>query len=209
MGKKSLVLLTSVLAISSMASPSLAATQTNIQPQTYQQEGQLIDEEVVQEFEGITFYSSENLSEEHMSSILEMSKNPALSVPKNQSITSSVAPDPGPNDVYVPSSPYSGTITIGPYNRTYSNMETRLAVSALSWILSERLKLSMFRSGALAGGTFGATEFIITPKHVGTWRYKAYDPNVKRYREFATVVHYRYGSFTSPYKVQTYPMFYY
>lgn len=209
MRKKSLILLTSALAISSMASPALAANQVNTQHQTYELQEQLIDEEVIQEFDGITFHSSEQLSEEHMLLIIEMSQNSSLTSLKNQNITSAIAPDPVSTNVYVPSSPYSGTITIGPYNRTYSNMKTRLAVSALSWILSERLKLNKLRSGSLAAGTFGATEFVIKPTHVGTWRYKAYDPNVKRYREFATVVHYKYGSFTSPYKVQTYPMFYY
>lgn len=203
MKKRLLISLASVLAVSSLASPSLAETQS------YQQPEESVSEEIVQEYEGVTFYSSEDLSEEHMLSILKMSKSPSLPVPKNDAIKTALAPDPGPNEVYVPSDPYSGTITVGPYNRTYSNIETRAAVTALSWILAEKLKLSKFRSGVLAAGTFGATEFVITPKHVGTWRYKAYDPNVKRYREFATVVHYRYGSFTSPYRVQTYPMFYY
>lgn len=167
-----------------------------------------MNEDVVQEFEGVTFHSSENLSEEHMSMILEMSKGPSLSVSKNQSLSTSVALDPGPGDVVVPQDPYSGTITVGPYYRTYQNMEVRAAVSALAWILSERLKLSTFRSGVMAGGAFGATEFLITPQHVGTWRYKAWNPNVRRYEEFSTVVNFRYGNFTSPYKVQTYSMFY-
>lgn len=203
MKKTLLISFASILAVSSIASPSLAETQS------YQQPEESINEENVQEYEGVTFYSSEVLSKEHMLSIIKMSESSTQAIPKNDAIKKSVVSDPGPSRVYVPSDPYSGTITVGPYKRTYSNMETRLAISALSWILSERLKLSSFRSAAIAGGTFVTTEFIITPKHVGTWRYKAYDPNVKRYREFATVVHYKYGSFTSPYKVQTYPMFYY
>lgn len=205
MRKKPLFVLASVLAFSSITSPALA-TSTISEEQPYKQ---ATKEDVVQKYEGVSFYSSEPLSEDHMEMILDMSEQKKSVAYKGQNIEGSISPDSISTNVYVPTSPYSGTITIGPYYRTYSNIEARAAIAALSWILTERLKLTKFRSAVLAGASFGASESLVPPTHVGTWRYKAYDPNVKRYREFATVVHFKYGSFTSPTKVQTYPMFYY
>lgn len=142
---------------------------------------------------GIPFSSPEPLTDQHIQKLYSLI-NPTLKNKENSPIQ------------YGPANPGdSGIIIDGPFYKTYSNKDVRFVVSAVSWLIAERFGLSKVASGALAGGTFWASE-MIGPTYVGTWSYKAWDDRANKYRLYVTVVHYKYGNYTSPIRVSSRPV---
>lgn len=167
------------------------------------------------EYEGVLFSYPTELSQSQLEQMYEVTMDPeeyAISSPTFNSspLLKSTKINVGvtPNVVVLP--PGGAQVTSGPFYRTYSNMESRLLITAATTFVGGVLSITASTAkwlvtGALSAGTFGATE-IIGPTYVGAWNYKAYDSTQGRYRTYSTVVHYKYGNYTSPIKVQTYPL---
>ncbi|MDO6634327.1 MULTISPECIES: hypothetical protein [Bacillus cereus group] len=181
----SVVLLTSLGTSSAFAAENINISNDEIQ--------QPITNLFEYDFNGVTFSSPEPLTEGHIQTLSSLINNTQLNK-KDSTIQ------------YGPAYPGdSGIIVDGPFYKTYTNKDVRAVISAVSWFVAERFKLSKVISGALAAGTFQATE-LIGPTYVGTWTYKAYDNRANKYRLYATVVHYKHSNYTGPIKVQTYPI---
>lgn len=200
--KSTTVLLSSVLISSSLLSaPVSAEKKNNLKENNTETPVQNVTE-YNYEYRGIEFIHPTPLSDEQLKDLYEMVINPSAHLntlspnsPGNKLIT--------PYAVQLP--PGGSAITSGPYYRTYSNMETRAAITALTFWVGSALSISTAVAASLTAGTFAATEFIV-PTYVGTWNYNAYDSYQKRYRLYSTVVRYKYGNYTTPTRVQVQPI---
>lgn len=167
------------------------------------------------EYEGITFSYPTELDENQLQDMYEVIMDPteyvsteySVNAPYKGSMVSKI--DDGPSRAVV-LPPGGAQVTTGPYYITYTNRDARAVITAASAFVGGKLKIASATAkwlvtGALTKGTFDLTEFI-GPTYVGTWNYKAYDSYQGRYRTYSTVVHYKYGNYTSPKTVQTYPL---
>lgn len=200
-------------------SPTEAAAKVK-KPSVENSQENLADTEVpstsfTYEYEGITFSYPTELNEDQLKDMYEVIMNPtdyalsesSVNVPYKSSMVSKI--DDGPSRAVV-LPPGGAQVTSGPYYATYTNRDARVVITAASAFVGGKLKIAAATAkwlvtGALTAGTFEVTEFI-GPTYVGTWNYKAYDSYQGRYRTYSTVVHYKYGNYTSPKRVQTYPL---
>lgn len=178
-------------------------------------EGEVLPEAHTYEYEGILFSYPTELNQSQLEQMYDVVMDPeeyAVSTPEFSSgsafNSSLLSKSIKTNAVVLP--PGGAEITSGPFYRTYSNIEARVLITAATTFVGGSLKIATTTAkwlvtGALSAGSFGATE-IIGPTYVGAWNYKAYDSTQGRYRTYSTVVHYKYGNYTSPIKVQTYPL---
>lgn len=140
-------------------------------------------------FNDIPISSSEELDDEHLNIIYQNVIKKGLQ-----------------GRVIVEDSYQQGLIVDGPYYKTHSNVVARALISAVSgWISGKIPKVPPVASKAVTIGTFIASEYA-APVYTGTWTYKAYDKILKKDRIYVTLVHYKYGNYTSPIKVQSYPV---
>lgn len=178
----------------------------------------LVQETYTYTYEGVEFEHPTPLSDQELKAMYMMITNPAAHLDATGSISLSPGkPVIGNYAVVLP--PGGAQITSGPFYKTFSNIETRVIISALSFYVGSSLKVGATIANKLAtrmvtekrvDGTLAVISFFagewIAPTHVGTWNYRAYDSSQGRYRTYSTLVHYRHGSYTSPISVQTQPL---
>ncbi len=144
-------------------------------------------------YKGLTIDSVEPLDEEH----LQIIYNNVNAAAAKQSHLLRVNPYEG-----------GSTIVDPPGYKTYSNMDVRALVTAATAWITIVLPVTKAVAVGLTGGSFFATE-VAAPTYVGTWTYKAYSDYDKRYKLYATLVQFTNDSYTTPIKVQSYPIGFY
>lgn len=179
------------------------------------------------EYKGTTISHPSQLDEEQLEEMYQFASNPvafdlsdsslgsptvsnSLLIKKRASLSKSNSIPKRTVVSAVVQPPGGSQIVEGPYKVTYDNGRTRLIISLATGYVSSKLKIAsgianFLVTGAITLGTFEITEFI-GDTYVGLWNYRAYDSSQKRYRIYSTVVHYKYGDYTSPKAVQTYPI---
>lgn len=157
--------------------------------------------------EGVEYISIVPLTDGHLDELTKMNLEQEEKVKKEKKVKETPL-----DDLFTPyvvvTDGGGAAITYGPYYKTHSNMEFRYFAGAVVTYATRRIPYSRVayeRMASLLGFNLGfaASEFI-TPTHTGSWQYKVYESG--RYRIYNTLVHYKYGNFTSPYKVYTYPV---
>lgn len=215
--KTTILALSSLLVSSSLLSAPVHAdkeTQVKVKKETTS----LAQETYTYTYEGVEFEHPTPLSDQELKAMYMMITNPEVYLETAGSLKPSLGkPVIGSYAVVLP--PGGAQITSGPFYKTFSNIETRMIISALSYYVGSSLKIGATIANKLAtrmvtekrvDGTLAVISFFagerIAPTHVGTWNYRAYDSSQGRYRTYSTLVHYRYGSYTSPISVQTQPL---
>jgi len=184
-------------------------------------EEEIPNQEFSYEYEGVTFSFPTRVDETQLEDTFDMVSDPtdylvtetSEGAPSSNllykgSVFNKVKSGPTTNVVAPPSG--GSQIIDGPYKITYTNRKTREVIAGVSFFVGMKLKIAStvarwLVSGALSKAAFEGSEFL-GPTYVGTWKYRAYDNYQNRYRTYSTVVHYKYGNYTSPIAVQSYPM---
>lgn len=173
------------------------------------------------EYEGVIFSFATPVDETQLENTFDMVSDPTdylvTENPGDASFSSSLYKGSvfnkiksGPTTNVVVQPPGGSQIIDGPYKITFTNEDARRLIAAVSFYVGNKLKIAStiaqwLVSGALAKVAYDSSE-ALPPTYVGTWKYKAYDTYQGRYRTYSTVVHYKYGNYTSPIAVQSYPM---
>lgn len=213
MFKKASSIFLSGLLVSSMFSSSMVSAEGQSQNQIHNDGSEdsvsLPESEFTYEYNGVVINHPVSMSDQELVSFYEMISNPT-----DYLNSSSLTPSTLGNQLLTPFAvqlpPGGAQITSGPFYNTYSNLTERVAVGVIAHWAGGKLKIPKEVAQRLAqwGLTFGAIagSEIISPTYVGVWNYRAYDSYQGRYRIYTTLVHYRWGNYTSPMKVQTYPL---
>lgn len=211
--KKTTSIFLSGLLVSSIFSSSVVSAegigQKTIKNTEIEEPISLSEEEFTYEYNGVVINHPVSMNDQELMEFYEMISNPTDYLSFN-----SLTPSTYGNQLLTPFAvqlpPGGAQITSGPFYKTYSNLTERVAVGVIANWAGGKLKISKERAKKLAqwGLTFGAIagSEIISPTYVGVWNYEAYDSSQGRYRIYTTLVHYRWGNYTSPMKVQTYPL---
>lgn len=173
------------------------------------------------EYEGVIFSFPTPVDETQLENTFDMVSDPTdylvTESPGDTSLSSSLYKGSvfnkiksGPTTNAIVQPPGGSQIVDGPYKITFTNEGARALIAAVTFYVGNKLKIASniakwLVSGALSKVSYDASE-ALPPTYVGTWKYKAYDTYQGRYRIYSTVVHYKYGNYTSPIAVQSYPM---
>lgn len=187
MKKISIILLVTIFAFSSFLATksnpvSAAETPSNVEYHYY--------------YKGINFTSIDSpLSDEQLESLYQMTVKPE----SDSRVFSPMIP--------VDPDPYPSIRTTDVYNVTYTNIETKLAISLFgTLILSKLPKVNSTISSWLAGTLLGVYVIDKIPvTYLGCWNYKSYDNAANKYRLYATTVRYK-TAYNTPIDVVTYPL---
>lgn len=110
----------------------------------------------------------------------------------------------------IPTDEFPGSVTYGPYYKTYDNKTEQEAANLIVAWVSTKVPGFISKSGFgvyLFNKLTGWTSTIFKPTYVGAWQSKSYNASLGLYEYHNTIVHFTSSSYSTPKSVSYYVVY--
>ncbi|MBM6616950.1 hypothetical protein [Bacillus suaedaesalsae] len=152
-------------------------------------------------YNGVKFVSDKELTEEMIQDLYNQAVSPSASSITSKSLSNTID-EPG---YVIPNEGGSRMLTDKIY-RTYDNTDVEIAAGIIAALLLKKAPAKFSQSRYEAFITVPMTAWLLSfnDTYVGSWQTESYNSYNRLYEQKNTIVHYRYGNYTSPMEVQYY-----